>query len=120
MSNNQLELTLSSTAELSHGAVGVAVDRLIKQAVRDCIDRPSDKRPRTVTLGLFITPTPRIEGQSVTCEGAKGVAKAKLKIPDYETSEIDFGVRNNGSAIFAPHSPENHLQASFLDDDEDE
>jgi len=112
------ELTLSSMSDLSHGAVGVAVDMLIKQAIRDCIDRPGDNRGRVLTLGLIFKPTPHVDGQSITCEGTKAVAKAKLKLPDYETNELDFGVRHNGSAVFSPHSPENHKQTSFIEDDE--
>ncbi len=111
-------LNLQSMAELSHGSVGVAVDKLIRQAIRDCIDRPGDNRARKLTVQIEFTPTARVDGQSVTCEGAKAIAKARLKTPDYETGVLDLMVRENGSCVFAPASPENAAQATMFDDED--
>ena len=111
-------LNLQSMADLSHGAVGVAVDKLIRQAIRDCIDRPGDDRARKLTVQIEFTPTAHIDGQSVTCEGAKAVAKASLKCPNYETGVLDLAVRENGAALFAPNSPENVAQATMFDDED--
>ena len=107
-------LKLETLAVLAHGKVGVAFDREVKRAVRDCIDRPGDDRARTITLQINVAPTAVMDGQSVTCEGAKAVAKVKSKLPDYETQQIDLGVRENGSAVFSPTCPENHQQQEMF------
>lgn len=112
-------LKLETLSELAHGKVGVAFDREIKRMVRDCIDRPSDDRARTITLTMTLTPTAVVDGQSVTCEGAKAIAKVKSKVPDYETQEIDLGVRENGGAVFSPTCPENHMQQELFEEPEE-
>lgn len=113
-------LKLETLAELAHGKVGVAFNREVQRMGRDCVDRPSDDRARTVTLTVAIKPTAVIDGQSVTCEGAKAIARIKAKAPDYETQEIDLGIRENGSTVFSPSCPENHRQISMFADEPDE
>ncbi len=117
---SQQLLKLETLSALAHGKVGVAFDREIKRLVRDCIDRPSDDRARVVTLQITVTPTAVVDGQSVTCEGAKAVAKVRSKVPDYETQEIDLGVRENGGAVFSPTCPENHRQIEMFPAEEPE
>jgi hypothetical protein len=107
-------LKLKSLGNLAHGKVGVAFDRELQRMGRDCIDRPSDDRVRTVTLSVSIKPTAVVDGQITTCEGAKAVAKVKSKMPDYETQEIDLGIRENGSTVFAPACPEDHRQGELF------
>ena len=111
-------LKLETLAELAHGKVGVAFDREVKTLGKDCIDRPSDDRARTVTLTVTLKPTAIADGQSVTCEGVKAVAKVRSKKPDYETQEIDLGIRENGSMVFSPTCPENRRQQELFEPDE--
>ena len=51
-----VELDLASLQDLDDGRVAVAFQHELKRAVQDCIDRPADKKPRTVTLELAIKP----------------------------------------------------------------
>jgi len=113
-------LNLDTLKDLDLGRVGVGFGRLLEQAVRDCLDRPSDKRARKLTLQLAIKPKAEIVGNSISCEGASGVAQLKLKLPDYETQEVDFGVRENGRLVFSEDSPTNHRQATLGFGEEDD
>lgn len=110
------ELTLETLPELAHGKLGKAFARESKRMIRDCIDRPGDDRLRTLTVTLAFKPIAVVDGQCVTCEGAKAIAKIRGKSPDYETQEIDLGVRENGSAVFSPTCPENHRQMAMFDE----
>ena len=111
-------LKLETLAQLAHGKVGVAFDREVHRMIRDCLDRPSDERARTITLTVSVVPKSVIDGQSVTCEGATAVAKVKSRVPDYETQQIDLGVRENGGAVFSPTCPENHRQQELFEPEE--
>ena len=55
MEINLVELDLSSIQQLHGGAVFQQVQKLIKQAVADCENRPSEDRSRKVSL-LFTGP----------------------------------------------------------------
>ena len=48
------------------------------------------------------------------------MAKVRGMAPDYETQEIDLGVRENGGAVFSPTCPENHRQMDLFQESEDE
>ena len=46
-------------------------------AVKDCLDRPADKRARKVVLQLTLKPVARISGTTVDCDGADGTFQCK-------------------------------------------
>ena len=113
-------LTLDTIKDLDLGRVGVGFSRLLEQAVRDCLDRPGDERARKLILQSALKPKAEIVGQTVSCEGAAGVAQLRLKLPDYESQEVDFGVKQNGRLVFNEESPRDHRQATlFGAEDED-
>lgn len=87
----------------------------VRRAVKDCIERPGDKRARIVILQMKIVPVPLITGNTIDCDGAKGTFQCKTKIPDWETREVDFGVQNSGDLLFNPDSPRDHKQMTLLD-----
>jgi len=109
---------LATLNQLDHNRVGLAVNRLIKQAIQDCLDRPGDDRARKVTLQINLTPISQTLDNSISCEGAKAVAQAKLSLPNYETQVLDLGVKQGGHAYFSAESPTNHRQATFFDGEE--
>lgn len=113
-------LTLDTIKDLDLGRVGVGFSRLLEQAVRDCLDRPADERARKLILQISLKPKPEIVGQTVSCEGAAGVAQLRLKLPDYESQEVDFGVKQNGRLVFNENSPRDHRQATMFDGEEED
>jgi len=112
------QLTAGSLKHLDRGAAGVSLDHAIARAVKDCIDRPGDDRARKITLQIEIKPVTETINNVITCEGAKGVYKVRLRTPDWESNELDFGVRENGMLIFSEDSPANHRQAQLFTDEE--
>ena len=121
VSGGGLRTVLAETIGLlDRGRVGVALEQFIRQATQDCIDRPGDDRARTVLLMIDVKPVAETHGELISCEGARGKAKVRLRLPDRESSELDFGVRKGGHLVFSEHSPANHKQATFLDENESE
>ena len=110
-----LRLNLESIKELDGGATMQTFQDAVQRAVKDCIDRPGDKRARKVVLQLALTPVPNISGNVIDCDGAKGVFQCRVKIPDWEMREVDFGVQNSGDLIFNPDSPRDHKQMTLLE-----
>lgn len=76
-----LELTLASLDQLDDGRVSKAFLHELQRAVKDCMDRPGDKKPRTVTLELNIKPVVSSEGGLIEMEGADGEFTIKSKVP---------------------------------------
>lgn len=111
-------LTLKTMEEVDYGKAMLAFQQALKRAVLDCIDRPGDKRARKITLQLNLTPVAEINGNTIDCESAKGTFQVRFKPPDYETTAVDFGVRNNGELVFNPNSPDNHRQETMFDGEE--
>jgi hypothetical protein len=113
-------LSLESIKELDGGAALETFQTAVRRAVQDCIDRPGDRRARKVNLQLSLVPVPVIEGNTIDCDGAKGIFQCRVKIPDWETREVDFGVQNSGDLIFNPDSPRDHRQMTMLEGQEAE
>ena len=112
------ELTLDTIKDLDFGKAAVGFKVALERAVKDCNDRPSDDRKRTVVLSLTLVPVKEISGNTISCEGAKGVFQVRCKIPDWEMDTVDFGVKNNGMLYFSEESPKNHRQGTMAFEDE--
>jgi hypothetical protein len=109
-------LGAATIAQLDNGLAEAAFDKAIEQAIEDCIDRPADDRFRTVTLTLQLRPVSQTHGNTISCEGARGLYKVKLKRPDWESQELGFGVRKSKTgamAVFSGVNPDDHRQGVF-------
>lgn len=110
---------LEELGSLDLGKAKTAFEKLVKTAVRDCEDRPADKRIRKVTLTMTLAPVPVINGTTIDCESIKSTLKTACRIPDYETQTYDFGIRSGGELVFNEDSPGNVKQATFPELDEE-
>jgi hypothetical protein len=115
MSDQLLCLSAETFPQLDHGRGALTMNRAIKTAISDCLDRPADKRPRKVILTLEFVPVMEVYEQSASCEGVKGRYTVKGSMPQYESGALDFGVRANGTVVFNEHSPTNHRQTTLFD-----
>jgi hypothetical protein len=119
MSSNLKRVSLNTMGELDGGLAATTFQDALKRAVKDCIERPGDKRPRKVILQMTLVPVPVISGNTIDCDGAKGSFQCRVKIPDWEAREVDFGVQNSGDLIFNPDSPRDHRQMTLLNGGEE-
>lgn len=113
-------LTASTLSKLDRGSAAAALDLAISRAVRDCLDRPGEDRPRKITLQIDVVPVKEVIDNVLSCEGARGIYKVRYRQPDWESQELDFGVRENGMLVFSETSPGNHRQSTFFDGDDDD
>lgn len=102
---NKQRLSLENLKQLDFGKVAAAYDHELKHVVRDCLDRPADKRPRTVVIKFAVVPVQPEIGMSdceeimVGCEVSSGVPKRRSKI--YTMKPIQ-----DGGLAFHPDIPE--------------
>lgn len=112
-----IQLSLESLEHLDDGRVAVAFQHELKRAVQDCIDRPSDKKPRTVTLELAIKPIVAPDSSIIEMEGADGEFTVKSKVPTRKSKTYSFRSNKHGQLAFSSESPENADQTTFDDID---
>lgn len=109
-------LSLDSLRELDSGLAVETFQQAVQRAVKDCLDRPAEKKARKVILQMTIVPVPVINGNTIDCDGVKGAFQCRCKVPDVELQQIDFGVQKDGNLIFNPDSPRDHRQATMLEE----
>ncbi len=112
-----MELNLKSLETLDDGRVAAAFQHELKRAVQDCIDRPADKKPRTVTLELSIKPIVAPDSSIIEMEGADGEFTIKSKVPTRKSKTYNFRSNKHGQLAFSSESPENAEQTTFEDVD---
>lgn len=109
-----VNLKLETLKDLDFGRPAVAFELATQDAVRDCNDRPGDKRPRKVTMEFVIIHCIGDEGQ---CDGVTGEFKIKTTIPHRQTKPYSFGINRKGQLFFSEESPNNVDQSTFDDVD---
>lgn len=109
------QLTLKSLEELGGGKVSKAFLQHIARIVQDCIDRPKDKKPRTVTMEFECVPVLTQDSKVMECEGVSGDFRIKSKVPQHRSKTFEFRCNNQGQLSFSTESPESFDQAT-LDD----
>lgn len=107
-----MQLSLSSLKDLDFGRPAVAFEQGLADAVRDCVDRPGDKRPRKVAMEFVISPIVEEEGQ---CDQVTGEFKIKTLLPHRQTKPYSFGLNKQGRLFFSEDSPQNVNQTTFAD-----
>jgi hypothetical protein len=105
-----VNLKLETLKDLDFGRPAVAFDSGLADAVRDCIDRPGDKRPRKVTLEFVIGPQ---RDETGVCDGVTGEFKIKTTLPHRQTKPYSFGLNRQGKLFFSEEAPENVDQTTF-------
>lgn len=110
------QLNLANLHDVGQGKIAAAFDKHIQRAVLDCMDRPADPKPRTITLQIEITP--RIEPGG-DCTDVDVQMQATSKVPTHKTAPINMAVRRGGMLVFNPDSPHDVDQQSLPIDNDD-
>lgn len=112
-----VELTLGSLEELDDGRVSIAFGQAMRAAVQDCVDRPAEKKVRTVTLELKLKPIIDTDDGITEMKGASGEFTIKSKVPERRSKTYEMRANKKGQLAFSSNSPENMDQATFDDVD---
>lgn len=110
----RVKVGLANLQEIDDGLTVRLFDRALKQVVADCVDRPGDKKARTVTLELAIVP----QATDGVCETVLMESTVKSKIPAPRTKQYQVDVKGDGTLIVNPASPDDVRQRT-LDERED-
>lgn len=110
------QLTLSSIKELDDGRVDAAFNSAVKTCIQDCMDRPGDDSPRTVTFVATFTPLAENAG---ICEEVDIDFTIAPKIPKRRSKSYRMIPHPNGSALFNPASSDDPKQATLDEIDAD-
>ena len=99
---SQVKLSLNTLQELQNGVIQTAFDRDLEFLIRDIVDRPLDKRPRTLNLSLSLTPDP---DESGICDQASAAFVIKAQVPSRKSRTFNLAVKPNGTAMVNPDNP---------------
>ena len=92
-----IPLSLESLAEIDQGAVGLLMRNALVQIARDCLNRPTDKTSRTLTLELTMKPI----ANGPDLKHIEFVPTIKTKVPKYCTAPMVINASSNGFS-YAP------------------
>ena len=111
-------LSLANLPALFGGRLERDVNRLMRQVVQDCNDRPGCVRARELVLTIKLNP--ELEKDSAVLDQLALDAVAKVKLPNIETPECKLipDAQDRTVAHFHPESPDTPHQAHLSDLDD--
>lgn len=104
------QFSVAELGEFNDGKVAIAGDRLIRAAVKDCMDRPGETSARTVDMSITFTP---VIGQEGMAESVSIGVKLGGKIPKYHTAPVNASPSTNGQLHFNDMSPDDASQMTI-------
>ena len=110
-------LSLQSLAEYDNGVLGAAFKLELQKMILDMENRPSLKKPRTITLKITMTPE--------DLNGPSGLDEVSFhcdissKAPNRVSRSLPMKCGANGDLLFNANSPENPDQMTFSDIEEE-
>lgn len=102
-------LTLDSLKGLNAGLPAAAWQKELEHIVKDCVDRPGDSSPRTLTLTLAMVP----KEENGTCDAVEAEIEIKAKVPPRRSRKYEMGVNAKGVVSFNDESPESIKQGTL-------
>lgn len=116
MAIQEMNLTFKSLESLYDGRIAMLLKRHMAMVAQDCINRPSDKTKRKVTLEFCFQPIPNPDDAS-DCDRVDCEVECKSKLPVYRSRPIQMRPHNSGF-IFNQDFPEDINQQSLFNEDE--
>lgn len=95
-----VKVGLENLSAMDSGMTAHLFNRALKQAIADCVDRPSDDAARTVMLKLTIKP----QETDGVCETVLMDAQVQTKLPTPRTKQYQAGVKGDGTIVVNPAS----------------
>lgn len=113
----QMKLSLDALKSLDLGVIDAMVSRHCQDIARDCIDRPTDKRPRRVTLEITMKPEAYSgPGGQTFCEEVEATFDVTARLPNTRSRAYRLGVKADGSVIIQTDDANDPDQLSIGDE----
>jgi hypothetical protein len=115
MSRTQtVPLDFSNLAGLDEGRINKVLCAHLQRIAMDCINRPSDKTKRKVSLEFTVSPVIDVDSQE--CESAKIEIECKSKVPVHRSKPYEMRVTSKGF-LFNRDFPDKVDQLPLLKDE---
>lgn len=111
------EVGFESLSIMDDGKLNAALVTHLQRASKDCQDRPTEPKVRTVTVNFTFEPVVEQDGD---CTEAWMQVKITSKIPDHKSKAYSVGLRRNNSFVFSEHSLGNVNQGTMDYGDDDQ
>lgn len=103
---NETPLSLENLKQLDLGKISVAFDAELQRAVKDCMDRPGDKKARKVAIIFLLAPTDESTGTGDANDVLHVGCEITSVVPKRRTRVYAMRPRVNGSLTFHLDSPD--------------
>lgn len=117
MPTNLRPFSLSELSAYAGGELAQNFDALLAAAVRDCVERPTVEKKRTVSIVINVTPVRDSDG---TCSDVVLDVQTPAKTPAKQLQPHVMRATVSGGLRYAPDSPTNPDQQVLGFDDEQE
>lgn len=101
---------LAKLAEIDGGRIAIAFEQALKRVAMDCDDRPGEKKARTITLQLSISPKLDVDGLADECDVQATVSDS---VPKRKSKVYNMSMRKGGHLLFQPDSVDDHTQETM-------
>lgn len=106
----KVQLSLANLKELGNGVLDAAFRKDLEFCIRDCVDRPADRRPRKVALVMAIEPVIEEDG---TCETVSAEFEVRAAIPTRRSRKYSLSAKASGACWFNSESQDDVKQGTF-------
>lgn len=110
------QLKFEELKHLDYGKALEAFNLHVQRVARDCMDRPGDDKPRSVTFKMSFTPVMSDDG---SCDEVKAQIHVSSAVPNHRTKVYSLGLRKSGVLVFAEDSPEAFDQTTLFEEESD-
>ncbi len=108
---------LKNLTLLDNGIIDEAFKREIQHVVKDCEDRPLDKKARTVCIKFELVPVPDTSSNQVLCEHVVVACDISSSVPKRRTKVYQMKPKQDGSLVFHPDLPDDADGETLYDHD---
>lgn len=106
-----INFNVGSLATIDSGKLAAALDEDVQRCVKDCLNRPGEKKARVVNLQVRIEPD--FVDDTGDCESVKLRFALKNSLPARCTRDYSMLARKNGTLLFNDLSPGNVHQRTI-------
>ncbi len=76
--------------------IGALFERQVAVIAQDCMNRPADAAPRTITLEFKIVPIAEVRGEHIECARVDVSVDCKAKVPTFKSATYPLEVNKAG------------------------
>lgn len=105
----KVTLTLEQLAKIDNGKVAAVFQQELRRVVNDCVDRPTDNKPRKVNMTVSVAPQ---ESDGV-CATVEMEVVVKSSVPDRRTRPYQLEVHARGDVMLNDASPDDVRQRTL-------